>query len=263
MSDNKTTALSISMDVQSQIKAFGQMPDTVKTNFLQAVALNPVLKTADPATLLLGIAKLRQMGMSIDNLDGECALIPYKDANGKTVAQIQIQWKGIRTIFLRDVKGAIDMIATPIKKGDVKSWNKLTGEMTFNEQFTSDDFEKVANREALDTMGYIGVLKVDKAIYGQENFALYMSMDDINKWANKYSKTKTTKEDWYGEKTVAKAVFRKFKHKLQFHQDEVAKDVMAFDQAVVHKVDEDGVVEVEYVDNPASTETVKVQTRKA
>lgn len=243
----------ISQDLQTQIKSFGQMLDKVKVNFLQAVSINPALKECKPETLILGIAKLGQLGLSTDSLDGEAALIPYKDENGQRVAQIQIQWKGYRSKLLKDVKGVKDFFASPIKKGDVSKWNPLTGEMVFTNQFTNDDFETVAKRAELPTIGYIAVVIVDKEVYGQENFGLYMSNDQIASHATKYSKTAKTKEDWYGEKTVAKAVYRKYKHKYQFHSDEakdIANQALAVDQAVITKVDEDGTAEVEYIDNP-------------
>jgi len=94
MPDNKAE-ITISTKISQQIQAFGQEPAEVQTQFLQLISTSEPLKEiakTNPASLLLGVAKLRQMNMSIDNLDGESCLIPYKDKDtGKRYAQIQIQ----------------------------------------------------------------------------------------------------------------------------------------------------------------------------
>lgn len=267
---NTNNEIVISTKLQEQIMAFGQAPANVKVDFLRAVSSNPALKLAKPETLLLGIAKLRQIGVSIDNLDGEGALIPYKqkykDASGidreETVAQVQVQWKGIRTILLRDYKGIKDVIGFAYKQGDATKFDKITGQITLSEQFLSDDFEKHVERDAKATSGYVGVIFVDKEIYGQENFAIYMSMSDITSHSTKYSKTAKPNEEWYGNKTVVKAVARKFKHKLQAIKSSTIDEVLKFDQGVIQQANNEQVA-VEYIDNPNNAGELKTYANDA
>lgn len=252
--------LVISTELKNQIEAFGTTPEKVKGDFLRAIARNSELVKADKTSLILGVAQVQEMGLSLDNLDGEASLIPYKDKKtGLTYAQLQVQWKGIRTAFIREVEGAKDLMGVAIRKGDVRSWNKITGEMVFTDQFLNTDFDAVLEREKKAIMGYAGIAFVDKELYGQENFATYMSLETLAKHSKKYSNTISVDAngeivEWYGEKTVAKAVYRKYKNKYKFKNDKTAKLILTTDQAVI-KSDK----EVEYIDNPENKGKVVVK----
>lgn len=192
------------------VEAFGLTTDVVKQNFLKAITKNPELKKATPETVFLGALQIVASGLSINPDDGEASLIPYKQGM-TTVAQVQYQYKGLKRVLKRDIKGVIDVLGVPIKKGDIKTWNFKTGEADYNEEIFTNDFEKQRERRKLETIGYAGIILLDEKVFGAKNILAYMDLDDIAFHKEEYNSRTKISEHTYNTKTLIKKVYRDFK----------------------------------------------------
>ena len=104
---------------------------------------------------------------------GQAYVIAYKG-----VPQLQIGYKGF--IQLAQRSGQFKTInTTEVKEGEIKSRNRLTGEMEFD--WLDDDNE----REQLNTAGYVAYFELLNG-YRQ---TLYMSVAEIKAHAMKFSQT--------------------------------------------------------------------------
>ena len=104
---------------------------------------------------------------------GQAYVIAYKG-----VPQLQIGYKGF--IQLAQRSGQFKTInTTEVKEGEIKSRNRLTGEMEFD--WLDDDNE----REQLNTAGYVAYFELLNG-YRQ---TLYMSVAEIKAHATKFSQT--------------------------------------------------------------------------
>lgn len=238
-------------NLSSQIKAFNQTPEETKKAFLQVISMSPELKKATPQSLILAIVQINETGLSLDPRDGEISIIPYKVEQGirsEIVAQIQFQWKGFRKILMRDVKGVVGLITQQIKSNDIIKLDPLTNKATFHKDFLTDDFNKQMLRNKQVNIGTAGVIFLNKEVFGQENFTIFMSNDEIKEHRARYSKTKINDFD-YARKTLAKKVFKEFKDKMAHknlfkNNNNIMNDVIERDQSAI--IDNNRV----YVDNP-------------
>lgn len=238
MTESKEKPKTLTQMLAPKFEAFGTTPEVVKEHFLQVVSINPELEKAKPETLLLAIAQTIHTGVSLNPQDGEVGLIPYKQGMG-TVAQLQYMWKGYRRIIKRDILGVKDLVAIPVKEGDIQTWDYFTGEATYNQDIFTNDFAKQQERRKLKTIGYAGFVLLDKEIYGADNLMSYMSLEDIKEHKEEFgSKTKIS-DHKYNTKTLAKKAYRDFmeiyKDKMKFNVNGSRKAMLSalkYDQAV-------------------------------
>jgi recombination protein RecT len=221
---------------------FAEMLGAKSAGFLVSVMncvnSNDLLKNAEPNSILFAAATAASLDLPVNQNLGFAYIIPYnqKQSDGTyiQVAQFQLGYKGF--IQLSQRSGQFQTInATDVKEGEIKHFNRLTGEI---------DFEWKDNRTELKTIGYVAYFKL---INGFEK-SLYMTVDELKAHGAKFSKTFkqqyglwNTDFDAMASKTVTKLLLAKFAPLSVDMQKAVTTD-----QAIVKDWDSQ---EVEYVDN--------------
>ena len=150
------------------------------TSVLQAVASNPLLSQADPASIYNSAAVAAVLDLPINNSIGHSYIVPYKtkqkDGTWVNVAQFQIGWKGFKQLALRTGQ-FIRMNETDVREGEIKSRNRMTGEIEFD--WIQDD----AERSKKSIIGYMSYFKL---INGFEN-SFFMTKEEVVAHAKQYS----------------------------------------------------------------------------
>lgn len=180
----------------------GNRSNQFMTSVLQIVASNEMLSKAEPSTVLNAAITAAALDLPINNNLGFAYIVPYNDRrSNKCVAQFQMGYKGF--IQLAQRSGQFKTIsASPIFDGQLIEMNPLTG---FKFDFSKKTSEKI--------IGYAAFFSL---LNGFEK-TLYMSVEEINKHAGKYSQTfkkgfGVWKDDFDGMacKTVIKLLLSKF-----------------------------------------------------
>jgi recombination protein RecT len=156
-------------------------------NNVTALVANDVnLQECVPATIVFAALKATALNLPLDKSLGMAFCIPYKDnKKGITVAQFQMGYKGVKQLALRSGQFAIIPNATEIKEGELVSRNRLTGECKFI--FIDDDKKRAETK----TIGYASYFRL---LNGAES-TLYMSVEEIEAHALRYSQTYRSKYD--------------------------------------------------------------------
>lgn len=233
MADNKPTvsvqAYLRSDAVQKRIEALlnknaGQFTATLMSVLNQ----NAMLQQCEPQTVLSAAITAASMDLPINPNLGFAYIIPYNnnqkieekylDAKGvertrnkwvTTVeAQFQMGYKGF--IQLAQRSGHYKTInATDVREGEIKSFDRLTGEYEFNW------IEDRKERDSKPVIGYVAYFRLNT---GFEKI-LFMEIDDLKKHAKKYSKSYAKGYGLWAEadgfefmslKTVLKLLISKF-----------------------------------------------------
>lgn len=212
----------------------GKRAPQFMTSVLQIANSNDLLKNADPLTIYNSALMSASLDLPLNNNLGFAYIVPYnqkqKDNSYRQVAQFQLGYKGF--IQLAQRSGQFKTIsACEIYEGQIKTNDPLRG-IEFDFSVKSDK-----------VVGYASYFKL---LNGFEK-TLYMTIEDINKHAKKYSQTFkkgfgiwADEFDAMAQKTVIKLLLSKFAP-LSI---EMQKAVLS-DQAVIR--DENG-SELEYSD---------------
>lgn len=206
------------------------------TSVLQIVSQNRLLAKAEPASVYHAAAVAATLDLPINDNLGFAYIIPYnqrqQDGTFKTVAQFQMGYKGF--IQLAQRSGTFQTISsTPVYEGQIIEQNPLTG---FKFDFTQ--------RKSDVVVGYAAYFRL---MNGFEK-TLFMSIDELKKHGQRYSKTFTNKSglwnsdfDAMASKTVIKLLLSKFAPLSVEMQRAVITD-----QGVIN--DEDA-TDISYADN--------------
>lgn len=218
---------------------------------MNCVQSNELLKNAEPNSVLFAAATAASLDLPVNQNLGFAYIIPYNqkksDGSYQQVAQFQLGYKGF--IQLAQRSGQFHTInATDVKEGEIKSFNRLTGEIEFD--WTGDRKGNV--------IGYVAYFRL---INGFEK-SLYMTVDELKAHGAKFSKTFkqayglwNTDFDSMASKTVTKLLLAKYAPLSVEMQRAVTSD-----QAVVN--DWDG-KDVTYIDNqPDIIDVKQVETAK-
>lgn len=158
----------------------GERKGSFVNNLTALVANNAMLQECEPYTLMFAAMKATALNLPLDNSLGFAYVLPYKDnKKGITVAQFQLGYKGVKQLALRSGSFATIPNATDVRKGELISRNRLTGECKFN--FIDDEDE----REKKEVIGYVSYFKL---LNGAES-TFYMSKKEIEAHAIRYSQT--------------------------------------------------------------------------
>lgn len=137
------------------------------SNLLALCEADSNLQECDPKTLMMCAMNATSLNLPLNKNLGYAYIIPYKG-----VPQFQIGYKGLIQLAIRT--GAYETInACEVREGEVAR-NKITGAIKFNG-------EKPENK----VIGYLAYLKLNTGFTA----SLYMSEDQIEKHALKYSKS--------------------------------------------------------------------------
>jgi len=144
------------------------------SSILSVVNANPMLRTADPKSIISAASIAASMDLPINSNLGFAHIVPYRDHGGQAIAQFQMGWKGFVQLAIRT--GLYKTInATEIYEGELVSYDRLSGDTTIDE----------TQRKSDKIVGYIAYIKL---MPGFEK-TLYMTVDQVRRHAQKYSKS--------------------------------------------------------------------------
>ncbi|MCC0628116.1 MULTISPECIES: recombinase RecT [unclassified Clostridioides] len=226
-----------------------------KANTFMASVVNvsnlPSLKDAEPNSILKSAMVAATLDLPIDPNLGFSYLVPFTN-KGVKEAQFQIGYKGFIQLSMRT--GQYKTInAIEIYEGEIKSVNRLTGEIEFNE-----------NEDEIDKEIVVGYIAYFKLLNGFEK-TLYMSKEDMEKYAKRYSQTYKSNKDYVVKSSLwttdfdamaVKTVLKRLLSKYGILSIEMQK-ALETDQAVIK--DDNS---VEYVDRQVEEEIEENANKK-
>ena len=242
-------ALSVkSLFAQDNIKKrfqdlLGQKMQGFVTSVLQCVESNELLSKADPVSVLHSAAVAATLDLPLNNSLGMAYIVPYNvrqpDGSKRVMAQFQMGYKAF--IQLAQRSGQFKTInATEVKEGEIKSHDRLSGEITF-------DWIQGPERSSKPAIGFVAYFKL---LNGFEK-SLYMTSDEIRTHGQEYSQSFKKgfglwkdKFEAMASKTVLKLLLSKYAPLSIAMQTAVIAD-----QSIIKDPD---TMDVQYVDNPAT-----------
>lgn len=245
-------------------KRFGEMLGNRAAGFMSSIIActnnNKQLKEADPMTVISAAAMAATLDLPINPALGFAHIVPYKNGkDGTTKAQFQMGWKGFVQLAQRS-RQYQTINADVVFEGELKTHNKLTGEITY-------DYE---GKKSDRVIGYFAYFRL---INGFEK-ALFMKTEDVEKHGKRYSKSFAysgsvwkTNFDAMALKTVVKMLISKWgpmsvdmQRAITADQGTVIND--GGKEGVPDVVFDDAVV-VDHVSEPVKVETSKVLDEEA
>ena len=224
------------------------------TSVIQLVNSSNELKKAEPMTVINAAMTAATLNLPLNNNLGFAYVIPYntkkKTEQGDiwvTEAQFQLGYKGFKQ--LAQNTGRFTTIhQTEVREGELKSMNRLTGEIVF--EWIEDSDERLKKK----IIGYVSYFKLTNGFTS----TFYMTEAEIEAHARQYSKV--YKKDGTGGglwKTDRISMALKTVTKLNISKnaplsvvDKNLVTALAADQSVVRDFSEDN-VNYDYVDNDA------------
>lgn len=251
MSEQITQALTIKNlfqkdEVRNKFQEMlGKRAPSFITSVLQIVASNNLLAKADPHSVYHSAAVAATLDLPLNNNLGFAYIVPYNqkqpDGTYKQVAQFQLGYKGLKQLALRSGQFKL-MHSSDVREGELKSRNRLTGEIVFD--WIQDEQERLKSK----IIGYVSYFELQNG-YTQ---TLYMSIADLEKHGKKYSQTFKKgfglwKDDF--ESMCMKTVTKMNLSKNAPLSVDMQRAVIV-DQAVINDSD---TTDVTYVDNDETT----------
>lgn len=239
-------------------KRFGEMLGNRAAGFISSIIActnnNKQLKEADPMTVISAAAMAATLDLPINPALGFAHIVPYKNGkDGTTKAQFQMGWKGFVQLAQRS-RQYQTINADVVYEGELKTHNKLTGEMEYD----------VDGRKSDKVVGYFAYFRL---INGFEK-ALFMKTEDVEKHGKRYSKSFAypgsvwkTNFDAMALKTVVKMLISKWGPMSVDMQRAITAD----QGTVINDGGKDGIPEVSFDDAVVVdqiAEPVKVETSK-
>lgn len=228
-------------------------PERFTRIVLSAISMNPKLANCTPSSFLGAMMTSAQLGLEVNTPLGQAYVLPYSN-KGVQEAQFQLGYKGLIDLAYRS--GEVEVIQAHI----------VYEKDEFNCEFGLEP--KLTHRPASSDRGKaVKVYAMFKTKGGGFGFDV-MSMDDVRKHAEKYSKAygtsfspwKTNFEEM-AKKTVLKRVLKYAPLKSDFVraavQDETIKNEISSD---MYEVQNETVLDVEFVEIDEETGEVKENT---
>ena len=244
-----------SANVQNKIKELvGKNAATFATSVMQIANSNSMLKTADPMSIFNAACMAATLNLPLQNGLGFAYIVPFKNNKERKVeAQFQIGYKGF--IQLAQRSGQFKrLVALPVYKKQLIKKDFING--------FEFDWEKEPEEGELP-IGYYAYFKLVNDFSAE----LYMTHEEINAHAKKYSQTyrtyldKKAKGQWAQsvwaenfEAMALKTVIKLLLSKQAPLSVEMQQAVLA-DQAVVKDVEKQ---EFNYTDNIQEAEFLAV-----
>jgi recombination protein RecT len=213
----------------------GKRAPAFLSSIVSATSANRALAECDPMSVISAAMIAASMDLPINPSLGFAHIVPYKG-----VAQFQIGYKGFIQLAMRS--GQYKTInLTPVREGELKRWDRFTGEMVFDATATSDVV--------------VGYLLYFKLLNGFEKY-FYMTREEIMAHGKEYSASfKKGFGMWVDDfdamalKTVAKLGLSKF----GILSVEMQKAVH-FDQGAVPSLDATEPVFLDRIEGPKPAE---------
>ena len=209
------------------------------------VANSPMLKNADPATVINAAMMAATLDLPINNNLGFAYIVPFNNRKaGTTEAQFQLGYKGF--IQLAQRSGQFSRIAaTPVYQGQIVSENPLLGY----------EFDWSVKPQG-NPIGYVAFFKLLNGFTAD----LYMTVDEVNRHASKYSQTyKRGFGVWKDnfDAMALKTVLKLLLSKQAPLSIEMQSAVLA-DQAIVRDVDNQNFDYIDHNESVADLEAPKL-----
>jgi len=210
---------------------------------------NYSLSKCDPVSIMNSALVAATLDLPIDPNLGLAAIVPYGDK-----AQFQMMYKGFVQLAIRSAEYE-GMNVSEVYEDEIQSYNPITGEIIFA------DFATTSQRASGDESKVAGVYAWFRMKNGFMK-PLYMTMDHIEKHANRYSQAyrkdirNKTKDSIWSENRLAmarKTVLKLLISKWGLLSVQMQKAV-SLDQAVIKNY-KDGEFEIDYDDNQPDTHT--------
>lgn len=206
---------------------------------------NALLKKADPMTIISAGAIAATLDLPIDPNLGFAYIVPYREGDIYK-AQFQLGYRGYVQLALRT--GLYKRInVTEVYEGELKKYNRLTGDIEFNEEPAASDV----------VVGYYAYFRMNN---GFEQH-LYFTRDQVLKHAKKYSKSFNRPSSAWStnfDEMACKTVLRRLLSKWGLLSIEM-QTALSADQAVV-KMNDEGEMEYQHDDNTIEVEGTMVDT---
>lgn len=202
------------------------------SSIISLVNTNANLKVSDPRSILASAAIAASLDLPINPSLGFAHIVPY---SGK--AQFQMGWKGFVQLAIRTGQYKT-MNAAVVYEGELKSWNRVTGEIDI------DLNGKVSDR----VVGYVAFFKL---LNGFEKH-YYMTVEEAQRHGKRYSKSfdkegSRWKQDF--DTMALKTVLKLLLSKYGVLSIEMQRAIQA-DQSIVVETTS-GEPEFQYQDAPA------------
>lgn len=218
-------------------------PERFTRIVLSAISVNPQLGSCTPQSFLGAMMTSAQLGLEVNTPLGQAYILPYRN-KGQLEAQFQLGYKGLIDLAYRS--GEVEVIQAHV----VYENDYFECEYGLDPKLT----HKPADKDRGEPIKVYAVFKTKSGGFGFE----VMSMDDVRRHAEKYSKAygsgfspwKTNFEEM-AKKTVLKRVLKYAPLKSDFVraavQDEVVKKDIAED---MYSVPDENVIDAEYAEIP-------------
>lgn len=219
------------------------------------VAKDPGLVDAEPTSILASAVVAATLDLPVDKNLGFAYIIPYNTKKGNAwvkEASFQIGYKGFLQLAMRSNQYKT-INAGPIYEGELKSTNRLTGEIELNND--PELLEKI-EEGSLKIVGYLAYFKL---LNGYEK-AIYMTRKQVDNHAMRYSKTYNSSNadvrknskwvtdfDDMATKTVLKRLLSKYGPLSIDMQKALKVDQASFNDDVIKTGDIEG--NISYPDN--------------
>lgn len=144
---------------------------------LVSLSKSKALATAEPNSVVASALIAASLDLPIVPTLGFAAIVPFNDKKqGLTLGTFQIMTKGL--IQLSQRSGQYKTInVSPVYEGDIKSYNRFTGEIEFDTTRVPDTTK--------DPVGYVAYMRLTN---GFEKY-LYMTIADIKAHGQRFSQT--------------------------------------------------------------------------
>ena len=227
----------------------GKRSSTFATSLIQIVNSTDALKKCEPVSVLNAALVATTLDLPINNQLGLAYIIPYGQS-----ATIQLGYRAY--IQLAQRSGQFKKInVTEVREGEIIENDRLTGDIKF-------EWNNTPKRESLPVVGYVAYFE----LLNGYSHTLYMSKDETNAHAKKYSQTfkKYNSGLWKDEfdsmakKTVLKLLLSKYAPlSVEMQKAQVA------DQSIIKDYDGGDTIDVDYVDNtPTQSVTVSDEEKE-
>jgi len=176
----QVTSVSTLTSNPAVVKRFSDILGKKSAGFISSLvslSKTPALAKADPNTIVSSALIAASLDLPIVPTLGFAAIVPFNDKKTKqTLASFQIMTKGL--IQLSQRSGQYRTInVTAVYDGDIKSYNRFTGEIEFDETNIP--------AEGSEPIGYVAYMKLTN---GFEKY-LYMSVPELKQHGLHFSQT--------------------------------------------------------------------------
>lgn len=182
------------------------------SSIVSAVQTNKLLSECTNASILNAALLGESLELPHSPAMGNYFMVPYKNKDGVSEAQFQLGWKGYVQLAIRSGQYK-RIVASVVKEGELKSYNPITEEISFEPILDPDA------RAKAKTIGYYAMLELTKGFRKE----IYWSVAEMEKHASTYSqayrndkKWKSSRSPWttnfdaMGKKTVLRYIISKF-----------------------------------------------------